>query len=157
MLKCGVKEAPYLHGGNILEGLDEVLLIHSSSNRSIPPCRRQHRDKMRGKVHVNFKYMTFFHSGVQNVMCAVLTLRSVQNMSVFVSSDLQTWRWRRRQDVGMNPCSPSSSRTARLLWMRTRSGRRPPSHRPRSSCLEEEEQEGEATEQREQRKRAGGL
>lgn len=37
----------------------------------------------------------------------------------------------------MSPCSPSSSRTARLLWTRKRNGRRPPSHRPQSFCLEE--------------------
>lgn len=39
----------------------------------------------------------------------------------------------------MSPCSRSSSRTARLLWTRTRSGRSPPSHRPQSFCLAEEE------------------
>lgn len=50
-------------------------------------------------------------------------------------SDLQTCCRRQRQGVEMNPCSPPSSRTARFLWTRTRSGRRPPSHRPRSSCL----------------------
>lgn len=61
-----------------------------------------------------------------------------------VGSDLQTWCWRRRRGVEMNPCSPSSSRTAWLLWTRTRSGRRPPSHRPQSFCLEEEEQKREA-------------
>lgn len=55
-----------------------------------------------------------------------------------VGSDLQTWHWRRRRDVEMSPCSPSSSRTARLLWTRMRSGRRPLSHRPQSFCLEEE-------------------
>lgn len=58
MLKCGVKEAPYLHGGNILEGLDEVLLIHSSSYGSIPPCRRHHGDKMRGKLLVQVYRMS---------------------------------------------------------------------------------------------------
>lgn len=57
-------------------------------------------------------------------------------------SHLQTC-WSRRRAVGTNPCSPPSSRTARLLWTRTRSGRRPPSHRPQSFCLGEEEEGAE--------------
>lgn len=53
-------------------------------------------------------------------------------------SDLQTC-WRQRTDVEMSPCSPPSFRTARLLWMKTKSGPHPLSHRPRSFYLEEKQ------------------
>lgn len=102
----------YLNCGNVLKGSDEILLIHSSCTRSVPPCRTE--SLVKHGLHVD----TWGRTGS--------------------GSDLQTCCWRPRTAVGTSPCSPPSSQTQRLLW--TRNVRRPPTHRPQRFYLEDKQQ-----------------
>lgn len=54
---------PNLHCGNILKGLDEVLLIHGSSTRAVPPYRQHHGEKTRDTFH------TFRPGNSGSVLC----------------------------------------------------------------------------------------
>lgn len=48
--KCpGLTEASNLHGGDVLEGLDEVLLVHRSGSRAVPPCTETPSPSRRGR------------------------------------------------------------------------------------------------------------
>lgn len=98
--KSRIKEASNLQTGDVLKSLDEVLLVHRSGARAVPPCTQQHRKKRRkhGAEAIGGLRLLTGHASCDRVV-----------------SDLQTCCRRRRTDVERSPCSPSSSLTARLL------------------------------------------
>lgn len=79
------------------------------------------------------------HDWIMGQDHASVTVKSQQRADMesffFPHSHPPPWRWKA---VGRSPCSLASCCTARLLWRRKRSGRRPLSHRPQSFCLEKE-------------------
>lgn len=50
----GIKEASNLHSGDVFKGLDEVVLVHSSSSstRAVPPCTHRNRNTHSHTVNI---------------------------------------------------------------------------------------------------------